>query len=225
MVAHRGLPGAAPENSLAGLAGALETGADIVEVDVSERNGALVLAHSAAVAGRGSPSLAEGLALFAERAPAGVGIQLDLKPRGVEAEVADAVRRLDLVDRTLVSSTFAGVLRRVREHEPRMATALGYPYDRAQVSERRLLPGGVLDAALIAMRLALPHRVARMARRGEADVLSLHHLVLSSEAVRRLHERGIAVFAWTVNDRRALERVLALRVDGIVTDDPALLRS
>lgn len=225
VIAHRGLPGAAPENSLAGLSAALAAGADIVEVDVSERNGSLVLAHSEDVAGPDSPSLAEGLALFAERAPAGVGIQLDVKPRSVEAALVDAVRLHDLVGRTLVSSTFAGVLRQVRAREPRLATALGYPYDRAQVSERSLVPGTVVDAALVAMRLALPRRAVRMARGAEADVLSLHHLVLSAETVRRLRRRGVGVFAWTVNERPALDRVLALGVDGVVTDEPGLLRS
>jgi glycerophosphoryl diester phosphodiesterase len=225
VIAHRGLPGAAAENSLAGLSAALAAGADIVEVDVSDRNGSLVLAHSEDVAGADSPSLAEGLALFAERAPAGAGIQLDVKPRSVDAALVDAVRRHDLVGRTLVSSTFAGVLRRIRAREPRLATALGYPYDRAQVSERRLAPGAVVDAALVAMRLALPHRAVRMARGAEADVLSLHHVVLSAETVRRLRRRGIGVFAWTVNDRQALDRVLALGVDGVVTDEPGLLRS
>ena len=76
----------------------------------------------------------------------------------------------------------------------------------------------------MSLRLALPARVVGMARAAQADVLTLHHVVVSAETVRRCRERGLAVFAWTVNDRVALDRVLGLGVDGVVTDDPRLVR-
>jgi glycerophosphoryl diester phosphodiesterase len=224
LIAHRGLPGTAPENSLEGIRAALEAGADVVEVDVAGRAGELVLAHSEDVAHAGSPGLDEALAHFAAHADPAVAIQLDVTPRGVEAPVTAALRSHGLVERALVSSTFADVLRRVRELEPGVATALGYPYDRAQVAERRLVPDVFVRAALKALRTTLPHRVIRMASAARADALSLHHVVVSAEAVRRCHVGGVAVLAWTVNDRAALDRVLAFGVDGVVTDDPGLLR-
>ncbi|HEX2505349.1 MAG TPA: glycerophosphodiester phosphodiesterase [Gaiellaceae bacterium] len=224
LVAHRGVPGAAPENSLAGIAAALGR-ADIVEVDVSLSGSDLVLAHSADAAGPESPRLRDALAFFAERAPPAAGIQLDVKPRGVEEPLVAAIREHGLLERALVSSTFADVLRAVRALEPSVATALGYPYDRAAVAERRLVPDVLVRAALLGLRAALPLRVARMARSAQADVVSLHHLVLSEAAVRRCHDLGLAVFAWTVNDADDLERVVALGVDGVVTDQPGLVRA
>jgi glycerophosphoryl diester phosphodiesterase len=225
LVAHRGLPGDAPENSIAGIEAALAHDVDVVEVDVSTRGGELVLAHSEDVAGPDSPPLGDALTVFAARAEPGVGIQLDLKARGVEASVVREVRAHDLVGRVLVSSTFPSVLRAVRAHEPALSAGLGYPYDRAQVAERGLLPDAAIRAALAALRLTLPLRVVRLASAAGADVLSLHHLVVSAAAVRRCRARGLAVFAWTVNDRAALDRVVALGVDGVVTDDPGLVRS
>jgi glycerophosphoryl diester phosphodiesterase len=224
LVAHRGVPGLAPENKLEGIEAALAHDVDLVEVDVSERGGELVLAHSDDVAGPDSPRLAGALAFFAARAAAGVGIQLDLKARGAEARLVSELSRHGLLERALVSSTFPDVLRAVREHAPSLPTGLGYPYDRAQVAERGLLPDAVVRAALVSLRLALPARVARMARAAQADVLTLHHLVVSAATVRRCREHGLAVYAWTVNDRPALDRVLALGVDGVVTDDPRLVR-
>jgi glycerophosphoryl diester phosphodiesterase len=35
---------------------------------------------------------------------------------------------------------------------------------------------------------------------------------------------GKRVFAWTVNDRQTMEKMLSAGVDGIVTADPALLQ-
>jgi glycerophosphoryl diester phosphodiesterase len=224
VVAHRGVPGVAPENSLEGIEAALERDVDLVEVDVSKRGGELVLAHSDDAAGSGSPGLGDALAFFAERAAPEVGIQLDLKPRGAEEWLAAQVREHALEARTLVSSTFPEVLRALRAREPALATGLGYPYDRGRVAERGLVPEVIIRAALTALRAALPARVVRMATSARVDVLSLHHLVVSAPAVERCHARGIAVFAWTVNDREALERVLELGVDGVVTDDPDLAR-
>ncbi len=225
VIAHRGLPGKAPENSLAGIEAALGLGVDMVEIDVVERAGELIVAHSVDEAGPESPRLEEALDLFAVRAGPEVGIHLDVKPSGVEAGVVGELRRHTLEGRALVSSTSASVVRAVRGLEPTIATALGYPFDRAGVADRRLLPEAVLRGALAAMRLALPFRAVRKARAARADVLSLHHLVVSEETVCRCQGRGIAVFAWTVNERDVLDRVLALGVDGVVTDEPALLRA
>jgi glycerophosphoryl diester phosphodiesterase len=224
VVAHRGVPGLAPENSLEGIDAALERDVDLVEVDVSQRFGELVLAHSAEVAGPRSPRLGDALAFLAERAAPEVGIQLDLKARGKEAQLAAEVRRHGLLDRTLVSSNFPAVLRALRVLEPTLATGLGYPYDRARVAERGLVPQAVVRAALMALRATLPARVVRMAGSARADLVALHHLVVSASTVSRCHARGIAVFAWTVNDAEALERVVGLGVDGVVTDEPNLVR-
>lgn len=222
-VAHRGVPGLALENSLAGIEAALAHDVDVVEVDVTERDGELVLAHAVADVRPDSPRLREALVFFAERAPVEVALQLDLKLRGVEERIVDELRSHALLDRALVSSTFVDVLRVVRGLEPSIPTGLAYPYDRAGIADRGLVPDPFLRAALAAMRLVGSHRVVPMARAAQADVMLLHQLVVSPRTVSRCHAGGIAVYAWTVNDRKALDRVLACGVDGVVTDDPRLL--
>jgi glycerophosphoryl diester phosphodiesterase len=42
--------------------------------------------------------------------------------------------------------------------------------------------------------------------------------------VRRAHERGLQVHAWTVNDRELMAALLDLGVDGIMTDETVMLR-
>jgi glycerophosphoryl diester phosphodiesterase len=223
VVAHRGVAGLAPENTLAGIEAALELGVDIVEVDVSLWDGKLVLAHSHADAGPGSPGLAEALSFFAERASPAAGIQVDVKPRGVEGLVVESLEAHGLLERALVSSMFSDVLQKVRRLEPSLATGLAYPHDRVGLTDRGLLPESLTRLALVSLRQALPHRIVRMARAARADVVVLHHLVASRRAVSRCRERGIAVYVWTVNDREALTRVLMLGVNGIITDDPELV--
>lgn len=222
-IAHRGATASAPENSREALVAALALDVDYVEIDVSDVLGRLVLAHSPDVAAADAPSLEEALELFVEHAPPEAGLHLDVKPRrGAEARVVDAVRRAGLVGRTFITSTFAPVLAELRRLEPALDLGLGYPFDRGGIAEKGLLPNAVIRAALLSLRVALPYRVSGMLGRASADAASLHHLVITPAAVRRVHSGGAATIAWTVNDRADLERVVRAGVDGVVTDDPTV---
>lgn len=222
-IAHRGATAFAPDNSREALIAALALDVDYVEIDVSEVAGGLVLAHSQDVAAADAPSLEEALELFVAHARPETGLHLDLKPRrGAETGVVDAVRRAGLVGRTFVTSTFAPVLAELRRLEPALDLGLGYPFDRGGVAEKGLLPEAFIRAALLSLRVVLPYRVAGMLGRAAADTASLHHLVITPAAVRRVHDRGAVAIAWTVNDRADLVRVVRAGVDGVVTDDPTV---
>jgi glycerophosphoryl diester phosphodiesterase len=58
-----------------------------------------------------------------------------------------------------------------------------------------------------------------------AAVWSPPALDLDERLVAEAHALGLAVVPWTVNDPKDMERVLALGVDGMITDRPDLLRS
>ena len=45
-------------------------------------------------------------------------------------------------------------------------------------------------------------------------------LLLTGDFVRAAHGRNLRVHAWTVNDEAAMRRLLALGVDGVMTDYP-----
>lgn len=220
-IAHRGAAALAAENSLAAIEAGLSADVDLVEFDVLQVGGRLVVAHAPELAAPGGPTLDEALALARAARPE-VGLDVDLKWHGFEEGVVEAIRRHGLVERTLVSSCFAPSLRAVRGLEPRLATAFAYPLDRHRVSERRGVPEALVRASLAGMRRALPARIQRLLARAEADVATLHWLVISPRLVERCHAVGAAVWAWTVNDTDVIESVAALGVDGIITDDPRL---
>ncbi|MGH8197284.1 MAG: glycerophosphodiester phosphodiesterase [Steroidobacteraceae bacterium] len=58
-----------------------------------------------------------------------------------------------------------------------------------------------------------------------AEVWSPHALDLDERLVAEAHRLGLAVVPWTVNDPKHMERILALGVDGLISDRPDLLRS
>ncbi len=222
-IGHRGAAALAPDNSLAGIELALGAGIDGVEIDVVAGSGRLLLAHSFSELGGTSPELDDALALVAARSGDGFLLDLDVKTAGAEDALVAALRRHGLVERTLVSSFHPEVLRACRTLEPALRLGISYPDDRRGIGRR--LPEPVIRGGLLALRAALPARIGRLAATSGAGAAMLHHLVLSRATLTRCRRLGLAVFAWTVNDPDALRRVVDLGVDGVIGDDPELLRS
>jgi glycerophosphoryl diester phosphodiesterase len=216
VVGHRGAAAVAPENTLASVAAAVDAGVDLVEFDVG---GDLTLAHSAAEVPDEPVSLDEALDFLRGR---GVGAHLDLKAQGSEEAVVDALRRHGLAERAVVSSALVPSLRRLAVIAPELPRAIGYPHDRLGVSSFSW-PARVTTPAAAALRAVIPARVPLLLRRARANVLALHHTLLSSASVAASHRAGAPVLAWTVNDPAAVERLVAAGVDGVVSDDPEMV--
>jgi len=54
------------------------------------------------------------------------------------------------------------------------------------------------------------------------SILSPEHVFLSPEAVAEAHARGLQVIPWTINDAPRMRELLAMGIDGLITDDPTL---
>jgi len=219
-VGHRGAPLVAPANTLASIRAAAEAGVDVVELDVLRADDRVVLSHSQEELVPGSPALDDALSLVREL---GLGVQLDVKGHGHEAELAASVHRHGLLDSTLVSSFSPTSLDALARAEPRLPRAFTYPEDRHGLSGRRIT-APLVGPALAAMRHVLPQRLLRLLRRVDARAATLHFAVVSPAAIGRCHAAGIAVWVWTVNDAERARRLESLGADAIISDDPRILR-
>jgi len=214
VIGHRGAAALAPENTLEAFEAAIDAGADAIEFDVGT---GLLLGHSDGERADEPAHLDDALAFMRER---GAGVHIDLKRIGIEDEVAAAVRRHGLEERTLVSSTWAGSIRRLGLIAPGLTRAISYPRDRYNVAGVRW-PHLVTAGSAGVARAAMPARVPLLLRAARANALSLHHKLVSPAVVRTARGRGAIVLAWTVNDPAQILRVAAAGVDGVVSDDPA----
>jgi glycerophosphoryl diester phosphodiesterase len=219
-IGHRGAAALAPENTLASIEAAIECEVDLVEIDVVAQADALRLAHSPAQVRDDSPTLDEALALVSR---ADTGVILDLKTWGIERSATEALRERNLLDRAVVASSHPASLRAVKDLEPSLTTGLSYPFDRAGISERAAFQP-LIRAGLSGLRRVLPARIGGMLARARADAAVLHYSLVSRKLVERCHGRDAAVLAWTIEDGAALESVLAAGVDGVIANDPRLLR-
>lgn len=160
-----------------------------------------------AVPGTPIPSLDEVLALLVSPEPPGAGdatLFLELKreespflspAREPYARlVVEALRRRDLEGRTIVLSFDHRLLQAVRELAPSLPT----------------MPLVDRDVDLVA--LALRERTPWVGPR---------HTRLAPAAVEALHAAGVKVFAWTANSAADQDRLAAIGIDAVGTDDPA----
>ena len=215
VIAHRGASRAFPENTVAAFRGALDMGADMVELDVRRTaDGELAVHHDAHLAdGRAIcevvaaglpsdvPSLAEAIDACGQ-----MGLNVEVKSsardpdfdptRSVAADVASFVAAGGLYDRILVSSFDVGSIGRVREVDSRVATAW--------------LTMVVPDpAAVVASLLGGGHRA-----------LHPYDPIVDAALVDACHTAGIEVNVWTVDDPARMAELVALGVDGICTNVP-----
>jgi glycerophosphoryl diester phosphodiesterase len=219
-VGHRGASALAPENTPEAFALAVELGCDMLEFDVlALSDGTIVVAHdSRRVRDPGVVTLDDALAFCAGQLP-GIGLQVDLKRRGVEQAVVDALRRHGVLERSWLSGFDADSLRRAAEIEPGLPRSFTMPRDRFGISKRGPL-APLVRGALRSIGTSLPRRLPAVLERARATALTLHHSIASREAIARAHELGAPVYVWTVDDPALVETLVRWEADGIITNDP-----
>ena len=244
MIAHRGAPRRAPENTIAAFRAAAALGVDVVEFDVvAMARGPLIVAHSdhleeithGRAAGRiGDRSLDElraiapdlstldeTLAWFADEGRA-VGLHIDLKLRSRLDEVAGAVELHGLANRAVVSAFHSAILRQVAEASSEIRLGFTYPEDRLGISRRRAL-WPLVRLGLSAMRASVPTRLERLLGNAAATVVMLNHTLVTPRVVNRAHAIGVPVLTWTVDEPAVVVRVVEAGVDGVISNDPEMV--
>jgi glycerophosphoryl diester phosphodiesterase len=207
-IGHGGASALAPANTLASFDAAHDVGIDTVEFDLRAWRGQLVLAHTVLHARGGtSVRLRDALDHLGARRFADLGLNVDLKHAGCEQALLDGLRAAGLIDRTVISSQVPAVLDRVRALEPRVRVGISIGGRIARLSRRW---NGWRDHVLAGLE----------SRRWDA-LMAQHRLVAPSLLDEVMARRGM-LYAWTVNERSAIEHLRALGVHGITTADPRL---
>ncbi len=245
-VAHRGGSGLAPENTLVAFERAAALGADAVEIDVRlTSDGTVVVFHDEETARlTGEPGTIEGRPLSSVAAlDAAYSFSTDggathpLRGKGVrvptlaetfgrlpamrfnidakadDAALAEALAgtivAAKAVDRVCIGSFFDAQAERLGRLLPDAARYL--PQDAATCHVLNAKSGGSGGGCPKGYDLAdLPHRLGVMT-------------VVDAKVVGYFHAHGIPVHVWTVDDEQEMRDLLAIGVDGIVTDRPDVL--
>ena len=222
--AHRGGSEFAPENSPAAFAAAVGLGYTWLETDVrATRDGVAVVHHDplldrttdmqgpvlarpwhevrrARLANGEGPMRLEELLEAHPR----TSVNIDLKEGPVIVPALDALRRAGAWHRVCLTSFSTRRLRAARRWAPSAIETAAGPTE-------------------VVLQRTTPPRLAR--RLGaRPDRLQVPARLVTPGYLRRAHAHRLPVDAWTVNDPAEMDRLIALGVDGIMTDAPALLR-
>lgn len=232
-VGHKGADSIHPGNTIASFAAAVEVGVDVVEIDVlwtrdghpripaGERT-PLIVAHDWHDAERREPlTLTQALDAFLEPPLDRVEIDLDVKLPGREEEIVAAVRERGLLERTMVSTMELSTLARIGELEPRLRRGWTYPKVTKDWASKRWAKAPMLGA-LAWMRQRLPGLAARELPRMGVEAMWVYHPIVSRRLARITDLAGVELIAWTVDDLRRMDRLVAAGVTGICSNDPRL---
>jgi len=246
LVAHRGGSALAPENTFPAFDRAVALGADAIETDVRRTaDGTVVVFHDeetgrltgergaierrtrAEVAaldaafsfsrdgGATHPLRGTGVRVpaFAETLARYPRLRFNVDAKSEDPALAEALARDVLaagaLDRVCVGSFFDAQAERLGRLLPGVCRYL--PQGAATCHVLAAKSGAPGQGCPSGFDLAdLPHRLGAMT-------------VVDAKVVAHFHARGIPVHVWTVDDEAEMRELLALGVDGIVTDRPDVL--
>jgi glycerophosphoryl diester phosphodiesterase len=225
-VGHKGAAHIEPGNTLASFDAALRHDVDMIELDVlsehADGSGRLLVAHDHEDLSANAPlTFEQALAHLSGPAFAGVELDVDVKLPGYELRVLDALREHELVPRTLISGMFPSGLAQIRAAEPALRLGWSVPRVRRDYTTDMLTAIPAL-AMLTGYRATLPRRARTALAEGRFDAIMAHWRVVTRALIRAVGEGGGELYVWTVDDARMIERLSAMGVDGIITNDPRL---
>jgi len=226
VTAHRGASYVAPENTLSAMAAAVEAGAEFAELDVGlTRDGQVVLMHDRTVDrttngtgdlgdfsldelraleagswfseefdGEPIPTLREVIQFARGRLKLNIEIKTSREEPTIAAAVVDIIRSEGFGEDCMVTSFSRETVEEVKRIAPELRTGFIFGKD---------YPEDVFE--------------------GGWDVLSSNHEVVDSVFVARAKQSGKSVHVWTVDERELMLRLMALGVDGIISNRPDLL--
>lgn len=219
-IGHRGAAGYAPENTIQSFEAAVRFGAEMTELDVHIcGSGELVVIHDESVdrttnasgfvrdmtlnelksldAGKGEkiPTLKDVFSKLRGR----ISINVELKGLGtaepVQAFVDDLIRRGEWIrENVLITSFDWEMLRRLRE-----------------ISK---------DARIGLLVYKNLGESLKVATEVEAYSVNPYYKSIDIDFISRSHELNLRVYPWTVNEPEDIRRVVALGVDGVISDYP-----
>ncbi len=213
VIAHRGASGIELENSLAAFRAAAPQGADGVELDIhATQDGELIVHHDETIGGTHiAQSTAK--AIGALRLKNGEPV-----PTLSQALSAIAPRLQVFIEVKTLDPRWDGRLFEIMDRGPNPSGYAVHGFDHRiiqRLSEKR--PGlrcGVLSSSY-------PVRPLAALKDAGASILWQERTVADDLLVRMLHDAGMSLFVWTVDEPADLARFVALGVDGICTNFPA----
>lgn len=230
IIAHRGFSSQAPENTLASFQKAIDLGVPYMELDVHQTaDHVIVVIHDESVDRTSSsnhkgkvadmtyqelqdvrvgyterfdsvfadekiPTLKEVLLL----AKGKIKVCIEIKVYGIEQEVVDIIRETEMMQDVVVFSFYYPVLAKIKSLQPNINTLFLVHRANADTADYAQVIG--------CMAIGVGKET-----------------IITPELVKNVHDSGLQLWQWTIDDSETMQKLIDLKVDGIITNKPDLL--
>jgi glycerophosphoryl diester phosphodiesterase len=224
IIAHRGAPSSAKENTIESFEKALVSGADMIEFDVRRtKDNVLISFHDEMIQGHSVRDLTyEGLRQLARNqgfnvptveevlkwARGKIKLDVELKEESYEEEIVELLYRYFEEDQFVITSFNDASLGVIKERYPKIKTGL--------ILGREIPPSHLWTR----LQELFPAKRCKMTK---VDFLVAHLKLLRVGFLERARRNHLPVFVWTVNDEEMIRKLLHDKsVYAIITDKPEL---
>ncbi|MEE1236458.1 MAG: glycerophosphodiester phosphodiesterase family protein, partial [Turicibacter sp.] len=228
IIAHRASAVYVPENTLSALDYAIESGAQMAEIDIQQTlDKEIILMHDLSLKrttgydrkvsestyheiqsleagswfsdvfnGEIIPTLEQALQKSKDQITLMIEIKSQPHPVDIVRQVIELIERYDMEKQCLIGAMDYRVLQAVKMINPKIQT----------VYITALAYGDYQDLE-------------------DVDYYSIEASFISLALIDQIHRSGKQIYTWTVNKASTMQSMISMQVDGIVTDDPILLKN
>jgi glycerophosphoryl diester phosphodiesterase len=234
-IGHRGAAALAPENTLASIRAAAKAGADATEIDVRKSSdGRLIIIHDSKLkrttnggdvavaattfdkmrsldagkwwkdgryAGEKLPTLRECLR---EMVKCKVTPVIEIKISNIEKAVYEVIKQEKLEKKAWVISFKYSVIDNFRKLAPEVQTAWLVGKNNFEEQGREKVVQAAVDAG--------------------CKALNTNYKYFDANLLRDCRKANLAIYVWTVDDAKLMNKLIRMGVDGITTNRPGLLK-
>jgi len=215
-IAHRGASDYAPENTLEAFRKAVKLKVDVVEFDVHHtKDNKLVVMHDHNIKrttdglgliknltfkklrkfhesnGESVPTLQEVLDILKGKCIC----KIDIKDQGILEKVLKVIKKNHIEDSVIITSQLISVLRKVKNLSPEIKIELGGFKEKKPIKE-----------------------MIKEVKDIKAEIISPHYSIITKKLVEEAHKNGLEVHVWTVDDKKTMEKMKKIGVDGITSN-------
>lgn len=227
VTAHRGGAKMAPENTLSSMKYAVKAMADVAEIDVQEtKDGVIVLLHDTNLKrttginaniwdltyeevsqldagvkfnkkflGEQIPTLEQVIQYCKGKIRLNIEVKYNGHNKNIVQKVVNIIEDNDFINDCVLTSMNYKFLKEAKKENPKIRT--GY---------------------------TLKMTYGDLSQLEDVDFFSVKHTYINRKFVEQVHKLGKEVYAWTLNYQGDMQRMVNMRVDNIITDEPELVR-
>ena len=240
VIAHRGNSCCAPACTIEAIRQAIELGVDMIELDVrGSRDGVPVIIHNSTVdettdgtgavssmdlaqlkkldagswkdkkyTGERIPTLAEVLEYSRGKA----NLSLDLKDESIIPAMIEAVQKANMIDEVVICGCHEPQSQKIWAIDPNFTVLLNTDSQLDDLAKKE----GKSDFS---------REYIRRTRKGKLAALNVNFNFITPELIRHAHLHALPVWAWTVDEKEDMKRLIQMGVDAIYTNWPERLVS